>query len=81
MADNNPNVNQSLDRRREEKAAEQITQDSVARLAELATSNMEIWQKYFGFGAQVAHYWADAFHAAQQSIGQTISTMQSRRAA
>ena len=42
---------------------------------------MEIWQKYFGFGAQVAHYWADAFNAAQNSIGQTISTMQSRRAA
>ena len=57
MADNL--VNQSLDRRREERAAEQLIQDNVTRLAELATTNMEIWQKYFGFGAQVAHYWAE----------------------
>jgi hypothetical protein len=78
MADNL--VNQSLDRRREERAAEQLIQDNVTRLADLATTNMD-WQKYFGFGAQVAHYWADAFNAAQNSIGQTISTMQSRRAA
>ena len=37
-------------------------------------------QKYFGFGAQVAHYWADALNAAQNFITQTISTIQSRRA-
>ena len=61
MADNL--VNQSLDRRREERAAEQLIQDNVTRLADLATTNMEIWQKYFGFGAQVAHYWADALNA------------------
>ena len=66
MADNL--VNQSLDRRREERAAEQLIQDNVTRLADLATTNMEIWQKYFGFGAQVAHYWADAFNAAQNSM-------------
>ena len=78
MADNL--VNQSLDRRREERAAEQLIQDNVTRLADLATTNMEIWQKYFGFGAQVAHYWADALNAAQNSIAQTISTIQSRRA-
>jgi hypothetical protein len=78
MADNL--VNQSLDRRREERAAEQLIQDNVTRLADLATTNMEIWQKYFGFGAQVAHYWADALNAAQNSISQTISTIQSRRA-
>ena len=71
MADNL--VNQSLDRRREERAAEQLIQDNVTRLADLATTNMEIWQKYFGFGAQVAHYWADALNAAQNSITQTIS--------
>ena len=52
MADNL--VNQSLDRRREERAAEQLIQDNVTRLADLATTNMEIWKKYFGFGAQVA---------------------------
>ena len=45
MADNL--VNQSLDRRREERAAEQLIQDNVTRLADLATTNMEIWQKYF----------------------------------
>ena len=54
MADNL--VNQSLDRRREERAAEQLIQDNVTRLADLATTNMEIWQKYFGFGAQVATF-------------------------
>jgi hypothetical protein len=35
MADS-PNLNQSLDRRREERAAEQLMQDSVNRLSNIA---------------------------------------------
>ena len=35
MADN-PNVNQTLDRRREEKVAEHLMQDNVSRLANIA---------------------------------------------
>ena len=43
---NNPNtVNQSLDRRREEKTAEHMMQDGVNRLSNIAVDGLEVWQK------------------------------------
>ena len=43
---NNPTtVNQSLDRRREEKTAEHLMQDGVNRLSNIAVDGLEVWQK------------------------------------
>ena len=38
----NPNLNQTLDRRREEKVAEHLMQDNVSRLANIAVDGLEI---------------------------------------
>ena len=79
----NPNtVNQSLDRRREEKSAEHMMQDGVNRLSNIAVDGLEIWQKYLTFGSSVAYYWGDSLKATQASINQMISSVQnSKRAA
>jgi len=80
MADN-PNVNQSLDRRREEKVAEHLMQDNVSRLANIAVDGLEIQQKYLSFWSGIAYYWGDALNATQASINQMISTVQNTRKA
>ena len=79
----NPNtVNQSLDRRREEKSAEHMMQDGVNRLSNIAVDGLEVWQKYLTFGSSVAYFWADSLKTAQSSINQMISSVQnSKRAA
>ena len=80
---NSPNtVNQSLDRRREEKSAEHLMQDGVNRLSNIAVDGLEVWQKYLTFGSSVAYFWADSLKTAQSSINQMISSVQnSKRAA
>jgi hypothetical protein len=80
MADN-PNVNQTLDRRREEKVAEHLMQDNVSRLANIAVDGLEIQQKYLSFWSGIAYYWGDALNATQASINQMISTVQDTRKA
>jgi hypothetical protein len=80
MADN-PNVNQTLDRRREEKVAEHLMQDNVSRLANIAVDGLEIQQKYLSFWSGIAYYWGDALNATQASINQMISTVQNTRKA
>jgi hypothetical protein len=78
----NPNaVNQSLDRRREERGAEHLMQDGVNRLANIAAEGLEVWQKQLSFGSAVAYWWADSLSAAQSSISQMISTVQNRKRA
>ena len=80
---NNPNtVNQSLDRRREEKTAEHLMQDGINRLSNIAVDGLEVWQKYLTFGSSVAYFWGDSLKTAQSSINQMISSVQnSKRAA
>jgi hypothetical protein len=56
MADS-PTLNQTLGRRREERAAEQLMQDSVNRLSNIAIDGLEVWQKYLSFGSSIAYYW------------------------
>jgi hypothetical protein len=80
MADN-PNVNQTLDRRCEEKVAEHLMQDNVSRLANIAVDGLEIQQKYLSFWSGIAYYWGDALNATQASINQMISTVQNTRKA
>lgn len=70
------NPNHSLDRRREEKALENLAQDSVARFTDLATSGMEVFQKNLAWQSEMARYWADSFTVAQNSMSQIISTVQ-----
>ena len=43
MADS-PTLNQTMGRRREERAAEQLMQDSVNRLSNIAIDGLEVWQ-------------------------------------
>jgi hypothetical protein len=43
MADS-PTLNQTLGRRRKERAAEQLMQDSVNRLSNIAIDGLEVWQ-------------------------------------
>ena len=80
MADNST-LNQTLDRRREERAAEHQMQDNVNRLANIAADGLEIWQKYLTFGSTVAYYWGDTLNVAQASVNQMVSTVQNRKAA
>jgi hypothetical protein len=81
MADNNPNtLNQSLDRRREEKAAEQLMSDSVNRLSHLAVDGLEVQQKILSFWSGVAYYWGDSLNATQSSINQMIQSVQRKAA-
>ena len=56
MADS-PTLNQTLGRRREERAAEQLMQDLVNRLSNIAIDGLEVWQKYLSFGSSIAYYW------------------------
>ena len=78
----NPNaVNQSLDRRREERSAEHLMQDGVHRLANIAVEGLEVWQKQLSSGSTVAYRWADSLSAAQSSISHMISTVQNRKRA
>ena len=75
-------VNQSLDRRREEKSAEHMMQDGVNRLSNIAVDGLEVWQKYLTFGSSVAYFWADSLKTVQSSVNQMISSVQnSKRAA
>ena len=81
MAENQGTLNQSLDRRREEKAAEQLMSDSVNRLSNIAVDGLEMQQKYFSFWSGIAYYWGDSLSATQSSINQMISSVQNRKAA
>ena len=55
MADS-PTLNQTLGRRREERAAEQLMQNSVNRLSNIAIDGLEVWRKYLSFGSSIAYY-------------------------
>ena len=83
MADNTPaspgNPNHSLNRRREERAMEQLVQDSSDKFGELAATQMEIWQRQLGLGSQITGLWSDGFNVAQQSFGRMIETIQQQQ--
>jgi hypothetical protein len=76
MAEATNNPNHSLNQRREERAAEQFTQESVNRLAEIASCNMEVWQKQVEAASQMARYWADMLNSTQQAFGQFTNQIQ-----
>jgi hypothetical protein len=78
MADNN-SVNQTLDRRRAETPAGQM--DTTDRLATIVADGLLVWDRCLIFLSSLAHYWAETFDAAQNSVSRTISTVQNRRAA
>jgi hypothetical protein len=68
------NVNQTLDRRRAEQAAEHFTQENVRRMSEISATGAEIFHKSLGMGAEIAHYWGDALVSMQNMTKQVIST-------
>jgi hypothetical protein len=76
QATNNPN--HSLNQRREERAIEQFTQDSVSRLAEIAACNLEVWQKQVDTLSRMAHYYGDALNTTQQMFGQFTHQIQNQ---
>lgn len=69
-------VNQTLDRRREEKAAEQLLQESVSRTTELTSCAMEICQKNIAYGASMLRFWTDSLETVQASMGQVVQHTQ-----
>ena len=69
-------VNQTLDRRRDERAAEQLMQEGISRITELTSSAMEIAQKNIAYTASVLRYYTDAIEAMQTSIGQVVERTQ-----
>lgn len=73
------NVNGTLDRRREERATEQFTEQYASRVNEIASCGLEIYQKQLNLGATIAHWWGDAFSTAQKATNQMISAAQSSR--
>ena len=76
----NPNQpNHSLDRRRDQRAAEQLAQDNAARITEMTNTALEAWQKHIEVSTQMAKFWVDALHANQQAFNQLIN--QTRRSA
>jgi hypothetical protein len=79
MTDTNA-PNHTLDRRREEKAVEHLVQDGATRFTELATAQMEVWQRQMALGNQVVSYWHDAFNIGQQSLSRMIDNVQQRKA-
>jgi hypothetical protein len=82
MTNSTPNVNHTMDRRREERAREsaehlsQITQEHAGRVAELFTEGMELWQRSLGFASAWHHYWADTCGAMQRSMSHLLTTTQ-----
>ena len=72
-------MNQTLDCRRAENAAGQM--DTTDRLATIVADGLLVWDGYLVFASSLAHYWAETFDAAQNSVSRTISTVQNRRAA
>jgi hypothetical protein len=92
MAEANPSVvhnpnqphqpNHSLDRRRDERAMEQLAQDSAQRITELTASSLEAWQKQLDVATQMAKFWVDTLHVNQQAFNQiTQQLTQTRRSA
>jgi xylose isomerase len=69
-------VNHTLDRRRDEKATEQVMQENVSRMSDLAINGMEVGQKVLGLQASVFNFWADHYSGLQNVIGHMVSTTQ-----
>ena len=81
MAENTPNnPNHSLDRRREEKALENLAQDTTTRFVDLTTSGLEVVQKNIAWQSEIARYWADNLTIAHNSMNHIVASMQQRRA-
>jgi hypothetical protein len=79
MADQNKDANHSLDRRREERALNDLAQDSVTRFTDLTAVGMEVMQKNIEWQSEIARYWADSLNVAQNSMNQIISTVQQQQ--
>ena len=69
-------VNQTLNQRRDVKAAEQLMQEGVNRIGELTSCAMEVTQKNIAYSASMLRYYTDALEAMQTSIGQVIDRTQ-----
>jgi len=79
MTDQNKDANHSLDRRREERALNDLAQDSVSRFTDLTSVGMEVMQKNIEWQSEVARYWADSLNVAHSSMNQIIQTVQQQR--
>ncbi len=65
-------MDESLSRRREERAAEQLGQETVNHISELTENSLEIWQKQIACMATAAHYLGDSFNAISRAMAQMI---------
>jgi hypothetical protein len=75
----NPNdPNHSLNRRRDEKAAEQMLQDNAQRLSDITACGIEAWQKQIEVTTHMARYWADMLETTQRTFGQFTSHIQNQ---
>jgi hypothetical protein len=78
MAEQNKEAT-SLDRRREERALNELAQDSVTRFTDLTAVGMEVMQKNIQWQSELARYWADTLNVAHNSMSQIIQTTQQQR--
>jgi hypothetical protein len=75
----NPNVNSTMERRREERLAEQLGQENINRLTELTASQLQTWQAQIAFVATAAHYLGDGFNAIALAMSQMIQQTERAR--
>jgi hypothetical protein len=73
-----PGVNSSLNNRREERAANELINEGMNRLSDVAADGLEVWQKGLAFNARIAHFWGDQLYTACNSMGQMIQQQQER---
>lgn len=66
-------------RQRDERALEQLVQDSAARWTDIQYSTVEMLQKQLAFNHQIANYWAESFQLAQGTLGQFANTIEKQR--
>jgi hypothetical protein len=64
---NNRDVDQTLGRRREERAAEEAVQNYASGMQDLA---LEVWQKQLALGEQIMKMWLHLFTSGQELIAQ-----------
>jgi hypothetical protein len=72
MATNNPNtVNDTMERRRDERDSGQNAQVLRERVSDLSQSMLEVWQHQLALGEQVAKMWAHTFMTLQHEINRS----------
>lgn len=68
-------VNHSMDKRREEKAAEkadQMIEMGTAGISTLTVAQLELMQKQIGYVSTLAAYWTDTLRAIQDGMDRVI---------